>query len=90
VRTGDIIVLGGLQRTSQSKSTSRLGPIPFLGDLFGSRSRENTRTDLVFFLRPTILTNTPADNDAALKQLDNLPAKERGRVLEAIQPAGTK
>jgi general secretion pathway protein D len=65
VRSGEIIVLGGLQRSSQSKSTSRLGPIPILGDLLGSRTRENTRTDLVFFLRPTVLTNTAADNTPA-------------------------
>ena len=34
--SGEIVVLGGLQRTVSTKSTSRLGPIPFLGDLLGS------------------------------------------------------
>lgn len=87
-RSGEIIVLGGLQRTTQSKSTSRLGPIPILGDLLGSRSRETTRTDLVFFLRPTVLTNTPADNAPAMKQIDDLPARDRDRIQEALQPAG--
>ncbi|MBX3751536.1 MAG: type II secretory pathway, component PulD [Opitutaceae bacterium] len=84
VRSGDIIVLGGLQRTSQSKSSSRLGPIPIIGDLLGTRSREGTRTDLVFFLRPTVLTNTAADNAPALRQIEKLPAKERSRIEEAI------
>lgn len=87
-RSGEIIVLGGLQRTSQSKSTSRLGPIPIIGDLLGSRSRETTRTDLVFFLRPTVLTNTPADNASALRQIEALPEKDRARIKESIQPAG--
>lgn len=86
VKSGEIIVLGGLQRTSKSKSTSRLGPIPFLGDLFGSRSRDDTRTDLVFFLRPTVLTNTPTDNIPALQQVDQLPKEPRARIHEALEP----
>ncbi len=82
--SGDIIVLGGLQRTSKSKSTSRLGPIPIIGDLLGSRSREDTRTDLVFFLRPTVLTNTPADNATALKQVEAFPKNQRNQVKGAL------
>jgi general secretion pathway protein D len=88
VRSGDIVVLGGLQRTSKSKSTSRLGPIPIIGDLLGTRRREDTRTDLVFFLRPTVLSNTAADNAPALQQIDKLPPKQRDPIREAIgQPA---
>lgn len=80
VHSGDIIVLGGLQRSTDSKSTSRLGPIPFLGDLFGKRSRSNTRTDLVFFLRPTVLTNTAVDNEKAMKQVDGFPDFQRAKL----------
>lgn len=85
VRSGEIIVLGGLQRTSKSKSTSRLGPIPIIGDLFGSRSREDTRTDLLFFLRPTVLTNTSVDNAPALEQVDTLPKEQRESISKALQ-----
>ncbi len=83
-RSGEIIVVGGLQRTSQTKRTNRLGPIPILGDLFGSRSRENARTDLVFFLRPTVLTNTAADSAAALEQVEKFPKRQREQVREAL------
>ena len=86
-RTGEIVVLGGLQRTSKSKSTSRLGPIPIIGDLLGARSREDTRTDLVLFLRPTVLTNTPVDNAPAFEQVESLPKEQRERVKKALQPA---
>ena len=86
VKSGEIIVLGGLQRTSKSKSTSRLGPIPIIGDLFGSRSRDDTRTDLVFFLRPTVLTNTPADNIPAMNHVEQLPPEQRDRIKEALKP----
>jgi general secretion pathway protein D len=85
-KSGDIIVLGGLQRNTFNHTTSRLGPIPIIGDLLGSRSRERTRTDLVFFLRPTILTNTPLDNVPALQQIERLSKPERQAIKDAIQP----
>lgn len=89
VRSGEIVVLGGLQRNSQSKSTSRLGPIPIIGDLLGRRTKENTRTDLVFFLRPTVLTNTPADNASAMQQIEGFPKAQRGKLKSILEPAGS-
>jgi general secretion pathway protein D len=85
VKSGDIVVLGGLQRSTKTKTTSRLGPIPILGDLLGTRKREDTRTDLVFFLRPTVLSNTATDNAPALQQIDKLPPKQRDPIREAIK-----
>lgn len=84
VQSGDIIVLGGLQRSTDSKSTSRLGPIPFLGDLFGKRSRSKTRTDLVFFLRPTVLTNTAEDNEQAMQQVEEFPDQQRAKLKRVL------
>ncbi len=86
VKSGETIVLGGLQRTSQSRSTSRLGPIPLIGDLLGSRSQGKTRTDLVFFLRPTVLTNTPADNIGALQQVEQFPKEQREKIKQTLAP----
>jgi len=71
-KSGDIIVLGGIQKSSDLKSTNRLGPIPIIGDLLGYRTRSKTRNELIFFLRPMVLTNTDADNLPAYKQLDDM------------------
>ncbi len=90
-KSGEVIVLGGLQRTSQSLSTSRLGPIPIIGDLLGARSWEKSRTDLVFFLRPTVLTNTEQDNAPAMEQVEKFPKPQRQdvkRALEGVSAAG--
>src|SRR5690606_17222851 len=76
VKSGEIIVLGGLQRQRALKRTSRLGPIPVIGDLLGARQTETVRTELLFFLRPHVLTNTPADNDAAFKRIEELPQRD--------------
>jgi general secretion pathway protein D len=84
VKSGETIVLGGLQRNSNSKTTNRLGPIPILGDLLGTRKRSNARTDLVFFLRPYVLTNTAADNLDALRRIDTGPQREA--VRSALDP----
>jgi general secretion pathway protein D len=82
--SGEIIVLGGLQRTSQSRNSSRLGPLPIIGDILGARSKEKTRTDLVFFLRPTVLNNVPLDNAALLKQIERFPKDHREEVERAL------
>ncbi len=84
VKSGEVIVLGGLQRNSRSRNTNRLGPIPIIGDLLGTRRRENTRTDLVFFLRPYVLTNTAADNVEALRRIEAGPQGDA--VRSAIDP----
>jgi general secretion pathway protein D len=83
-KSGEIIVLGGLQKTTDSSSTSRLGPIPIIGDLLGTRTKAKHRTDLIFFLRPLVLTNTTADNDEFMKRLDGMPQK--GEVKAMLNP----
>ncbi|MBM3878631.1 MAG: hypothetical protein FJ387_02775 [Verrucomicrobia bacterium] len=63
VRNGDTIILGGYIRTSKSKSKSGvpiLKDIPLLGNLFRSRSQDNSRSELLVLLRPTVLEN-PSD-----------------------------
>jgi general secretion pathway protein D len=78
-KSGEIIVLGGFRKKTDSKSTSRLGAIPIIGDLFGTRTRQNRHQELVFFLRPTILTNSPHDNTETMKHVDQLPTRDEIR-----------
>jgi general secretion pathway protein D len=86
--SGEIVVLGGLQRKITTKSTSRLGPIPFLGDLFGSSTDVEEKQELIIFLRPYVLNGSAVDNLDALsratssaigpevkKALENVPGK---------------
>jgi general secretion pathway protein D len=88
VGSGEIVVLGGLQRKAQTRSTSRLAGIPIIGDLLGKRGRENTRTDLVFFLRPYVLTNTPEDNAEAMERLKASPQHDDVQsALKGVLPA---
>jgi general secretion pathway protein D len=86
--SGEIVVLGGLQRKVTTKSTSRLGPIPIIGDIFGSSTNLEERQELIIFLRPYVLNSSAVDNldalsratnsaigDEVKKIIDNVPGK---------------
>lgn len=58
VDDGDIIALGGLIDENERRTIEKvplLGDIPVVGELFKSRSRSRTKTNLMIFIRPTIV-----------------------------------
>ena len=58
VRDREIIALGGLLDDNERRTIQKiplLGDIPIIGELFKSRGRERTKTNLMVFIRPTIL-----------------------------------
>ena len=69
--SGEIVVLGGLQRTVTTKSTSRLGPIPIIGDIFGASTNLEEKQELIIFLRPYVLNGSAVDNLDALSRVAN-------------------
>ena len=69
--SGEIVVLGGLQRTVTTKSTSRLGPIPIIGDIFGASTNVEEKQELVIFLRPYVLNSSAVDNLDSLSRVSN-------------------
>ncbi|HVU34270.1 MAG TPA: secretin N-terminal domain-containing protein [Opitutaceae bacterium] len=84
-KSGDIIVMGGFRQEKDQKSNSRLGSIPIIGDLLGPRKKEVSHQELIFFLRPTVLTNNPAiDNAETMKQVEKLPTHEE--IKSALDP----
>jgi len=97
--SGEIVVLGGLQRTVTTKSTSRLGPIPIIGDIFGSSTNLEEKQELIIFLRPYVLNSTAVDNLDALsratnsaigeevkKIIDNVPGKVPAAPAAPVVP----
>ena len=61
VNDGQIIVLGGLIEEDEQLSVDKvplLGDIPILGNAFKSTDKSRRRTNLMIFLRPTIVTGT--------------------------------
>ncbi len=71
-----MIVLGGLQRSSVTRSRSKLGfifEIPVLSNLLGNRTKTTQRTELLLFIRPHVIPaqeGTP-DTRRLIDQLSN-------------------
>ncbi|PKP96753.1 MAG: type II secretion system protein GspD, partial [Alphaproteobacteria bacterium HGW-Alphaproteobacteria-13] len=66
VDDGEILAIGGLLNDDERKTIERiplLSDIPLVGELFKSRSRTRAKTNLMVFIRPTILRSR-ADNAA--------------------------
>ena len=60
VKNGQTLVLGGLLRSKEIKSTRKvpfLGYIPIVGWLFTSNSTSRTNADLVIFITPTVVSD---------------------------------
>lgn len=66
VDDANIVVLGGLMQDSVNEEIDKvplLGDLPLLGSLFKSEARKRTKTNLMVFLRPTILRNAKSYAD---------------------------
>ena len=77
VNDGQMIVLGGLQRSSTTADRNKLGflhEIPILSHILGGRTNEVDRTELLLFIRPHVLR--PEDGAAdTTKKIDELSNK---------------
>ncbi|MDF2494667.1 type II secretion system secretin GspD [Sphingomonas sp.] len=70
VDDGQIAIIGGLLSDDERRTLEKLpllGDIPVLGNLFRSKGKQRTKTNLMVFIRPTIL-RTPEDNRRVTEQ----------------------
>ncbi len=89
VDDGDIAVAGGLLSRNDSVVSSRvpiLGDIPGIGVLFRSTSREGNRTNLVIFIRPTIV-RSPEDAQALSAQRWDYARQQQIAADPASEPS---
>ncbi len=66
IENNQTAVLGGLMEDNLNKTTDEvplLGRIPLLGNLFQNRNDTTTKTELVIFLRPTVIKSASLDAD---------------------------
>ncbi|MEY4589532.1 MAG: ral secretion pathway protein [Pseudomonadota bacterium] len=70
---GETIVMGGMIEDRNSRSEQRvpgLGRIPVLGRLFRSNGRDNKKTNLMIFLRATVIRDDEALRGATAEKYD--------------------
>jgi general secretion pathway protein D len=86
VRDRDTVMLGGFIKSN--KSTSRSGvpvlmDIPFLGNLFTSRSDSKAREELIVLMRPTVLQTPELAAKNTIKEEQRLPGASQAAAEDA-------
>lgn len=89
VDDGEIAVAGGLLDQNDRLSVDKvpgLGDIPVLGNLFKSTSRQRGRTNLMVFIRPTII-RTPGDAQKLSADRWGYMRGEQLRAQPGVEPS---
>lgn len=66
VGSGQTVILGGLMQDNVQRNRDQvpgLGSIPRVGEAFSFRDEKVSKTELVIFLKPTVITNPSLDSD---------------------------
>ncbi len=80
---GEIIVLGGLMQDDEQLFRSQvpiLGDIPVLGNLFRSKNNIRRRTNLMVFIRATIIRSGDDATPLTQQKMDIIRREERRRI----------
>ena len=79
VKNGEIIVLGGLQENSETEGNSYfplVGRLPIVKEIFGGSNNDYDRSEIIIFIRPTILTNPSEAGRLANEYIENVEETE--------------
>ncbi|MDP3607640.1 MAG: pilus (MSHA type) biogenesis protein MshL [Methylophilus sp.] len=85
IDSGNTAVLGGLMQDEIQRNSDRvpgLSEIPGVGKAFTGRDDFNRKTELVIFLRPTVIPNASLESDELQSFKQYLPAQQLEKVLE--------
>jgi len=86
VPSGNTVILGGLMQdeiSSDSNGVPGLSKVPGLGNAFKARDENATKTELVVFLRPTVIPNASLESDELSSYKQYLPSQQLTNTLDA-------
>jgi general secretion pathway protein D len=89
VDDGEIVGIGGLLDDNDRRTIERiplLSEIPVVGNLFRSRSRSRARTNLMVFIRPTILRSAAEAREMTARRYDFIRG-EQARANPRSEPS---
>ena len=92
VDDGQIIALGGLIDENERRTLEKvplLGDIPVLGELFKSRSTSKNKTNLMVFIRPTIVKSAGDAQQLAAERYDYIRAEDVARSRDGTSSLDT-
>ena len=90
IPSGSTAVLGGLMQDEVYKNTDSIpgiANIPLFGNLFKGKNDANKKTELVIFLRPTVIQNANIESDELQSFKQYLPSQQLQKTIDeaAIQ-----
>ncbi|MCC2981374.1 type II secretion system secretin GspD [Sphingomonas sp. IC4-52] len=89
VDDGQIAIIGGLLSDDERRTLEKLpllGDIPVIGNLFRSKARQRSKTNLMVFIRPTILRSSE-DNRRVTEQRYGYLRLQQGQHNPAREPS---
>jgi general secretion pathway protein D len=89
VDDGQIIVIGGLIQDSVKEGVEKvpfLGDLPVLGGLFTYNTRQRTKTNLMVFLRPTVLRDAQKADALTASRYDYIVGEQNKAALPPSPP----
>jgi MSHA biogenesis protein MshL len=88
IDSGNTAVLGGLMQDEIQRNTDAvpgLSDVPGVGNVFKGKNDATQKTELVIFLRPTVVPNASLESDELQSFKQFLPAQQLNNVLEDAQ-----
>jgi general secretion pathway protein D len=85
VSSGNTAVLGGLMQDVIARNSDKvpgLSEVPGVGNVFKGKDDSTKKTELVIFLRPTVIPNASLESDELLSFKQYLPAQQLQNVLD--------
>ena len=85
IASGNTAVLGGLMQDEVIRNTDAvpgLSKVPGIGKVFKGKNDATQKTELVIFLRPTVINNASLESDELQSYKQYLPEQQLQNVLE--------
>ena len=90
VNSGNTVILGGLMQDDISNTTNGIPSamnVPVVGNAFKAKNESAQKTELVIFLRPTVITNASLESDELSTYKQYLPSQQ---LKQTLDPGGER
>jgi general secretion pathway protein D len=85
INSGSTAILGGLMQDEIQRNSDKvpgLSDVPGVGKVFTGKNDANSKTELVIFLRPTVINNASLESDELANYKQYLPSQQLEKTLQ--------
>jgi MSHA biogenesis protein MshL len=85
INSGNTAVLGGLMQDEIQRNTDKVpgvAQLPFIGQAFIGQNHANRKTELVIFIRPTVIQHASLDSKELQSFKQYLPAQQLQKIVD--------